>query len=166
MRFKTGDIVSFLNHVGSGVVLEVESDQVLVETEYGFEEWFDEKDLVPRKSMPIGEVQQKDEVKFPSNQTETHGPNQLIKDLHFNQLVDFPKNFTNHQMLQIQLNEARNTIDKARRGGIKKVILIHGVGEGRLREEIHSMLERMDRLTFYDASYHQFGEGATEIELF
>ncbi len=166
MKFAIGDIISFLNETGTGEVVQIKDFKVLVLNEYGFEDWYDAKEVVPRQFLKITNIEKKDEPISRQGKSKNDKPNELIKDLHFGELVDFPKNFTRHEMVQIQLKETRATIEKAKRAGIKKIVLIHGVGEGRLREEIHTMLERMDRLTFYDGNYARFGSGATEVELF
>ncbi len=165
MKFRTDDIVAFLNDTGTGKVIAVEGESVQVLNEFDFEEWYPQSELILRKRLEIGHVEQKDQSAPRAASSETYLPSELEKDLHFNQLVEFPKNFNNYEMLNIQLREARKCIDKARGAGIKKVILIHGVGEGRLKEEIHSMLERMDKLQFYDANYLKYGSGATEVQL-
>jgi hypothetical protein len=167
MAFKVGEIVSFINDTGTGQILKIEGAQAEVMMDYGFEEWHPLADLVPRKAMELGAIIQKDEPRtyLERGQARSHAVGEILVDLHFEALVDFPKNFSAHEKLQIQLKEGRHAIDKARRGGVKKVVLIHGVGQGRLREEIYSMLERMDKTDFYDASYAQFGKGATEVVL-
>lgn len=167
MAFQVGDIVSFINDSGTGTILKIKNGQAEVLMDHGFEEWHALSDLVPRKALNIGEVQAKDRPAraLEKGRAKAHAPEYLEVDLHFDALVDFPKNFSAHEKLQMQLNEARKTIEKARRGGIKKVILIHGLGQGRLREEIYTLLERMDRISFYDASYARYGKGATEVQL-
>lgn len=169
MEFKAGDIVSFLNEVGSGRVLKVNPDgSFLVEREDGFEEAFRAAELVLRGHLAIDRVERKDKPKAPleRGQAKPAAPRHLEQDLHFEQLVDYPKNYSAQEKLNIQLVSARDCLQRARRGGIKRVILIHGVGQGRLREEVHSLLERMDGLTFYDASFAEYGRGATEVEFF
>lgn len=165
--FKVGDIVSFLNDASTGEVLAINGDTLTLMMDYGFEEEHHVKELVPRKQLNIGEVKSKDRPKAPLERGRAlaKAPEYLEVDLHFEALVDFPKNFSAHEKLQIQLTEVRRALDKARRSGVKKVILIHGVGQGRLREEIYTLLERMDRLSFYDASFARYGKGATEVEL-
>lgn len=165
--FKIGDKVAFLDEPGEGEVLAVNGDWVTVRSDTGFDEDRHVKELVSRGSLPVDDVQPKDLPKGgPRRATKMDAPGKMEVDLHFDKLVDFPKNYDNFQMLQIQMREAHKALERAHRGGIKKVIIIHGVGQGRLREEIHTMLERMDRLTFYDASFAEYGRGATEVELF
>ncbi len=165
--FKVGDIVSFLNDASTGEVVAINGEKLTILMDYGFEEEHHVKELVPRKQLNIGEVHQKDRPKAPLERGRAipKAPEQLEVDLHFEALVDFPKNFSAHEKLQIQLSEVRKALDKARRSGIKKVVLIHGVGQGRLREEVYTLLERMDKLSFYDASYARYGKGATEVDL-
>jgi len=45
------------------------------------------------------------------------------------------------------------------------MIVIHGVGEGRLRDEVHNVLKHYPGVRFRDADPRRFGSGATEIEL-
>lgn len=165
--FKVGDIVSFIDQGSTGEIVSIEGERAVIMMDYGFEEEHRLKDLVPRKELPLGEIMQKDKPKpaLERGRAKPNAPEFLEVDLHFEALVDFPKNFSAHEKLQIQLSEVRKALDKARRAGIKKVILIHGVGQGRLREEIYRLLERMDRLSFYDASFARYGKGATEVEL-
>ncbi|WP_417588540.1 Smr/MutS family protein [Owenweeksia hongkongensis] len=166
MKFKLGDTVSFLNQIGEGVITKCEQGRYLVEDEHGFDDWYEERELVAKNNLKIDGVQFKDTSADAAPRKDNGASSLLEKDLHFNKLVEFPKNFSNHQMLEIQLREARNFLDRSKKGGNKRVVLIHGVGEGRLKEEIHTMLERMDNLRFYDASYAEYGRGATEIEFY
>lgn len=166
--WKIGDQVSFLNEAGGGEILAIEGNEALVLCDTGFEDRYPLHELVQKADLNVDRVEQKaaDRPAKPVHQRKsTLRPGKLEVDLHFGQLVRFPKNYSSHKKLQIQLDAARNAVDKARRGGYKTLILIHGVGEGRLREEVHRLLERMDRLTFYDASFAEYGSGATEVEL-
>ena len=166
MAFDIGEKVAYLNTTGEGIVLEVKGDEVLVEDENGFSDWHPSRDLISRAPLEVGYVQSKDEpIRRPSSGPRI-APNKKVIDLHFEQLVDYPKNFTSGQKLDIQLKETRKAIDQCKIAGIKKLILIHGVGEGRLKEEIHTMLERLDKLQFFDASLAEYGRGATEVEFY
>jgi dsDNA-specific endonuclease/ATPase MutS2 len=47
-----------------------------------------------------------------------------------------------------------------------KVYLIHGLGTGRLREELHDMLRRHPRVRgFQNSHFPRYGFGATEVLL-
>jgi DNA-nicking Smr family endonuclease len=49
------------------------------------------------------------------------------------------------------------------RDGKRKLIVIHGVGEGILREEVRRMLQYYDGVQFHDADMRRYGTGATEV---
>src|SRR5690606_32150174 len=87
-------------------------------------------------------------------------------DLHLSDLLDSDMHLKDHQKLLYQLEVAQNELKNARAAGCKKVILIHGVGKGRLKMELHRILDGMERLQYADASMQRYGIGATEVTLF
>ena len=64
------------------------------------------------------------------------------------------------------MTEFRSFYARAQEKSISKIIVIHGVGEGVLKNEIRSFLSKKENLEFFDASYADYGKGATEIRLF
>ena len=62
--------------------------------------------------------------------------------------------------------EAETAIYKARKNKDNFLVFIHGKGKGRLKEELHSMLDRTERIEFYDAEYSLYSGGATEVKLY
>jgi hypothetical protein len=86
-------------------------------------------------------------------------------DLHIEELVDDIIGLSSHEMLNIQLEKFEKELDKAILNGAKKIIFIHGVGNGRLKMEIHKALKTMSGVTFQDASYKLYGFGATQVNI-
>ena len=84
-------------------------------------------------------------------------------DLHIEELVDSHSGLTNMEILSIQLERFEKEIQYCLSNGIKKLIVIHGVGNGKLKSEIISILKTIEDITYYDASYKNYGVGATEI---
>ena len=87
-------------------------------------------------------------------------------DLHIHQLVKSSKGMSNYDILNIQLETAKRQLDFAIRKRIQKVVFIHGVGEGILKEELHYLFKRYDNVKFYDADYQKYGLGATEVYIY
>ncbi len=87
-------------------------------------------------------------------------------DLHIEELVDKPAGLSNFEMLNIQLERFEKELDAAIEKQMKKVIFIHGVGNGRLKQEITSILKTTKGVTFHDASYKDFGYGATQVNIY
>ena len=60
---------------------------------------------------------------------------------------------------------AKSKIEYAISKRISKIIFIHGVGEGVLKNELHYLFGRYP-VRFYDASYKKYGLGATEVYVY
>lgn len=166
MKFKVGDVVSFIDEVGEATVLKVHSGEVLLLQDDILESWVSTNDIIAKKSLVVNSTENKEEDFKPKQRTlpkKERGT--MEKDLHIHQLVEFSGQMTNYEMLQIQIDAARKALSKARRAKAKKLILIHGVGAGKLREELHQLLRHTDNISFYDASFNRYGAGATEIDL-
>lgn len=86
-------------------------------------------------------------------------------DLHIEELVDKPKELSNQQMLDIQMSRFQTALEGARKTPkTKKIVFIHGVGNGRLRYEIRKHLDRYyPNLDYQDASFKEYGYGATLV---
>jgi hypothetical protein len=87
-------------------------------------------------------------------------------DLHINELVDRTTGMSNFEMLNIQLEKFNTELDEAISKNMKKLIFIHGVGNGRLKQEIISILKTTSGVTYQDASYKDFGYGATQVNIY
>ena len=48
---------------------------------------------------------------------------------------------------------------------INKIVFIHGVGNGVLRQSIRDILKRYDGIEYSDGSYQKYGAGATEVRI-
>jgi hypothetical protein len=83
-------------------------------------------------------------------------------DLHIEELLENTSGMDNSEIIRFQLRHFEKSIDEARRRRIKKFVAIHGIGKGRLKEEIRKVLT-VEKLEHYDASYQRYGGGATEI---
>ncbi len=86
-------------------------------------------------------------------------------DLHIEELISDTAGLSNYEMLNIQLERVEKELDEAIAKKMRKLILIHGVGNGRLRQEIHSLLRKTGGLTFHDAPYKDYGYGATQVNI-
>ncbi len=88
-------------------------------------------------------------------------------DLHIEELVDKPKELSNQEMLDIQMGKFQTALEGAlKTPKTKKIVFIHGVGNGRLRYELRKYLDRhYPNLDYQDASFKEYGYGATLVFL-
>jgi hypothetical protein len=91
-------------------------------------------------------------------------PSRSVVDLHIEKLSDNWKGLSNTAILDIQLREFEKWYDLAIAHRIPHMIVIHGIGKGRLRDDIHDILRRKKEVRSFVNQFHpSFGWGATEI---
>ena len=87
-------------------------------------------------------------------------------DLHIGQLLDDFRGLENSDMLKVQLDHFRKEMDNAIAKGAKRIVFIHGVGDGVLKNEVRRELQRKyPKYPFQDASFREYGFGATMVLL-
>jgi hypothetical protein len=84
-------------------------------------------------------------------------------DLHIGELVDNLSGLSNVDMLRIQMEYFRRCMEQALAERLKKIIFIHGIGNGTLKTELMRSLRQTEGIEFYDAPYARYGMGATEV---
>lgn len=180
MKIKVGDKVETIDDAIIGVVTKISGNSINIEDNNGFEFQFEANELVVVNSQKtlknaiydtdIDAVKKEKETKKRKTQVrikpkERNAP-KLEVDLHIHHLTDSTKGMTNFDMLNLQLDTARHKLEFAIRKRIPKIVFIHGVGEGVLRQELETLFRRYNNVTFYDADYKTYGLGATEVKIF
>lgn len=90
----------------------------------------------------------------------------VVVDLHINALLDSTAGMTNSDILNYQLEKVRNTIFEYKNQKGKKIVFIHGKGEGVLRQAvIHELRYRFKNMPYQDASFQEYGYGATQVTI-
>lgn len=87
-------------------------------------------------------------------------------DLHIEQLVDNTRGLTNAEMIKIQLDTLQHYLRLAIVHRQERMVVIHGLGKGTLRDEVHAILKNTPEVTRYKNEWSgKYGFGATEIFL-
>jgi hypothetical protein len=91
-------------------------------------------------------------------------PARSVVDLHIEKLSNHWEDLTNFEILTTQLNTFEKYYELAVAHKQPTLTIIHGVGEGKLKEEIHDILKLKKEVKSFVNQYHQlYGYGATEI---
>jgi len=91
-------------------------------------------------------------------------PPRSVVDLHIEKLTDDWKHLSNYEILSRQLKAFEKYYELSIAHHQASLIVIHGIGEGRLREEIHEILKTKKEVkSFVNQYHHLYGYGATEI---
>ena len=175
MRFKIGEKVSFLKEVGGGIVQSYKNESVVIVEDNGFDREFMENDLVKIVGDQSNILHENFDIKDIIDETVSYQKDlgDIYKkkdfweiDLHTHAFMDSERGLTNGELLNHQLLEFKRFFRKAREKHIRKIVVIHGVGEGVLKAEIREFLQGEEGLEFYDADFRNYGKGATTVELF
>ncbi|HEX7847253.1 MAG TPA: Smr/MutS family protein [Chitinophagaceae bacterium] len=87
-----------------------------------------------------------------------------VIDLHIEKITDDWQHLSNYEIVGMQLKTFEKYYDLALAHLQPSLIVIHGVGEGRLRDEIHDILRLKKEVKSFVNQYDpRFGYGATEI---
>lgn len=85
-------------------------------------------------------------------------------DLHIEKLVDHPRGLSPSDMLGIQLTALQKELELAIAHRQPSLVVIHGLGKGVLRQEVHEILRHVPEVKSFINQYHaRYGYGATEI---
>lgn len=176
--FVVGDRVESIDDTVKGIILAIDVEQITIESDDGFPLHFHPSELikirstdsirVTRHEVEQIKLQKEEPLKRKSQfikAKERNAPKMEV-DLHIGQLVKSSKGLNNYDMLEVQLSTAKRQLEFAIKKRIQKVVFIHGVGEGVLREELYTLFRRYENLKFYDADYKKYGAGATEVYIY
>ena len=90
----------------------------------------------------------------------------LVVDLHITELVDSTRGLSNADMLNLQVDKFREVMDSNLKSHGKKIIFIHGKGEGVLRQAlVKELTHRYKGHDVQDASFREYGFGATQVTI-
>ncbi|MES2849591.1 MAG: Smr/MutS family protein [Bacteroidota bacterium] len=87
-----------------------------------------------------------------------------VVDVHIEKITDSWKHLSNFEILSLQLKEFEKFYDLAVAHYQPTLTVIHGVGEGKLKDEIHAILRSKKEVKSFINQYTAaYGYGATEI---
>jgi hypothetical protein len=180
MEIEVGNTVFVIDEDLSGKVTRVEGNRLSFECEDGFEYtyYIDQLIVIDEDGTAKHEVKayniksEKSYIKAPIEDNPSHFFEEKIKfkgkkpefDLHIEEVAPQAKFNTKHEALLFQMDFVRHVINLAYRRRVSRLVFVHGVGKGVLREQLRIMLTNdYPNIEFFDGPYNKFGNGATEI---
>lgn len=123
-------------------------------------------DFVPKKKP---ERKQKLDVSKPlpvitsTNRAHLEAPRYEI-DLHIEELIDDPTGMSNAEIIKMQLDVVKRYVQLAIVHKQERMIIIHGLGKGKLKDEVHKILKRIPEIRLFTNEWQgRYGFGATEV---
>ncbi len=181
-----GDKVKLLNIQGGGVVKAVlSSGNIVVTEDTGFDSEFLLSEIIVIKQddshhYKVDEVVINQKIKnkiTPKKKASSSILDKYVRtpkyqyesvvevDLHLEKLVEFPNRLEDWQKLHKQMQHFKNCLETAIDKNIKRIVFVHGVGQGILKTEILNYMANYPHYRVKDADMLEYGRGATEIVL-
>lgn len=86
-----------------------------------------------------------------------------IIDLHMHELIDNHRGWTNTEILNYQMKILQERLEYFMKKKVKRVEIVHGVGEQVLMREVRNYLRKFKNCEVNDLNYTRNGFGATEF---
>ncbi|MEQ1676864.1 MAG: Smr/MutS family protein [Chitinophagaceae bacterium] len=132
-----------------------------------FEKYPDKKyeDKPEPPPLHLGKLSAKGYKLYEASKAKQHlEPARSMIDLHIERLTDNWQQMSNYEILSLQLKTFEKYYELALHHHLHSFIVVHGIGEGVLRDEIHDILRlKKDVKSFVNQYHPNYGFGATEI---
>ena len=167
-NLKIGDKVKFLKSNDFGTIVNIISERkIQVEDSSLFLTVVNVKDIVKFDDC-TDTVQAYGDVMFSKESKENtsvkkmsrQNLNEVKIDLHIENLSNDFLAMTNFEIVQIQLKKCEDALINAINSNAQKLIIVHGIGEGVLKKEVHNLLLRFELRYFVSIN-----GGSTEVML-
>jgi len=152
---------------GKQIFKKIEEIKARNEPSFSYELFLHYPDKTEEEKMDLSRLETKGFRIFDASKAKDHlPPARSTVDLHIEKLLDKWQHLSPNEILQLQLDTFEKYMELAQWHQIKEFTVIHGIGEGVLREEIHARLKTKKFVTsFVNRYHHLYGYGATEIFL-
>jgi len=167
--FKGLSIMKLIKSYDSKAKKEVEDIDSEIKEKFGDTNVILTDKLIEKKLQKLEKEQKKFDLKSISNNklnVDKSLSNVVEVDLHINKLLDTTHGMENKDMLDYQLDVFVRTLEKYKLRKGKKIVFIHGKGDGVLRHRMLWTLQtKYRRFGHQDASFKKYGYGATIVTI-
>ncbi|QQV03201.1 MULTISPECIES: Smr/MutS family protein [Chryseobacterium] len=161
---RIGDQISVLDEDLSGIITSVNGNTVTFKDEYGFTYQYPKEMLVPKNASIYENMEVVKKAEPRKVVSKKHDKNPLILDLHFHNLVRNPHDYNSFERLFIQKEKLIETISFCRKNHLKRLEIVHGIGDGVLQQMVWDILESQTNLDFYNKEILHHQSGAIMVE--
>lgn len=156
---KKGDLVSVLNETTIGKIISINGSVAVVEDQFGFEHTLSLSEIVLRQAeiYDQSKILKKEEIR--KNTSKKKSQNDRVLDLHFEKLVKNHKDYDSWERLLIQKETLTDNLDYCRKNFIKRLNIIHGIGDGVLQKMVYETLSDYRNIDYEDHDFFFHSSG-------
>ena len=150
---------------GKQLFKKIEETQAKNEPSFSFELFTIYPDKLEEEKVDLSKLGNAGFRLYDATRAREHMPSaRSVVDLHIEKLSDNWAHLSNFEILTTQLNAFEKFYELSLLHHQPSLTIIHGVGEGKLRDEIHELLRHKTAVkSFVNQYHHLYGYGATEI---
>lgn len=156
---KIGDLVSVIDDDLKGKISAFKGNLVQIEDEHGFHYDIEKSKVVLHNHNIYDDISitAKKEMSLKISKKNQTQPQSI--DLHFEKLVNNPQDFESWERLMIQREKLIEKLEYCRSNNMKKLNIIHGIGDGVLQNMVHEVLQGFAGIEYedHDFFYHSTG---------
>ena len=162
-KMKIGDLVSVIDDDLKGKISAFKGNLAHIEDEHGFHYEIEKSKIVPQNHNiydDISVVSKKETSKIISKKNQSK-PQSI--DLHFENLVKKHQEYEPWERLMIQREKLIEKLEYCRNNHLKKLNIIHGIGDGVLQNMVHEVLQGFAGIEYEDHDFFYHSSGNVEV---
>lgn len=160
---KKGDSVAVIDDNLKGKIIVIKGKKVVIEDEYGFHYEYDEAELVVQQAEIYDQIPTIQKSELSKSVSKKHNKSPFLVDLHFEHMVKNADEYNSFERLFLQKEKLLQTIEFCRKNHLKKLEIIHGIGDGVLQQMVHDVLESQTNLEFHNKEILHQQSGAVLV---
>ena len=156
---KIGDSVSVVDDQVKGKITAIKGNKIIIKDEHGFEYDYSKEEIVLQEANIYENIKMVTKPETSKTVSKKHDKKPFFLDLHLELFVKNPLEFDSFERLFLQKEKLLQTIDYCRKNHLKKLEIIHGIGDGVLQQMVYDVLESQTNLEFHNREilHHQSG---------
>ena len=158
-RMKIGDAISVVDDQLKGKIISIKGKNVTIEDEHGFSYDYELKEIVLQEPEIYKGLKTIQKVEKSKPTSKKHDKKPLVVDLHFSNMVKNPAQFSPFERITLQKEKLLETLDYCRENNLKKLEIIHGIGDGIVQQMVNEVLANQKNLEYHNKEilHHQSG---------
>ncbi|MEY4286074.1 MAG: hypothetical protein RL511_147 [Bacteroidota bacterium] len=168
MIWLVGQEVGVLREAGVFKVRSIDAEHLLLEDENGFTYRYLKHEVVVRQAIHTDKITAKDKLTKSSSAkqrtTSSHDKRIPSIDLHAEELL-LPGQLSAHDVFLAQLRAFKQFCNQQAQARQAKFMVVHGAGEGRLKEALRQIVMARAGISMHDAQWSNGSVGASRVEL-
>lgn len=160
---KIGDAISILDEDFQGHIIAIQPNGYDIEDEFGFVYFFPKEKVIARDQSLYDNMIVS--IKKESNKSisKKHKKEAFRVDLHFESLVKNTQQYQAYERLMIQREKLLEAIEFCKMHQLKRMIIIHGIGDGILQNMVHDVVRGLANAEYDEDGFFYHQSGSLEV---